>query len=57
VKGSVYEEWAHVFDKFPKYHMNILLGDYKAKVDRKYIFKPTTGKESLKKLAVMMELQ
>jgi hypothetical protein len=36
-----------VFDKFPKYHMKILLGDFNAKVGRKDIFKPTIGNESL----------
>jgi hypothetical protein len=30
-----YEELEHVFDKFPKYHMKILLGDFSAKVGRK----------------------
>jgi hypothetical protein len=28
VKGSLDEELENVFDKFPKYHMNILLGDF-----------------------------
>jgi hypothetical protein len=36
-----------VFDKFPKCHMKILLGDCNAKVGRKDIFKPTIGNESL----------
>jgi hypothetical protein len=36
-----------VFDKFPKYHMKILLGDFNAKVGREDIFKPTIGNESL----------
>jgi hypothetical protein len=40
-----------VFDKFPKYHMNILLGDLNAKVGRQEIFKPTTGNESLYKIS------
>jgi hypothetical protein len=35
VKDSFYEELEHVFDKFPKYHMKILLGDFNAKVGRK----------------------
>jgi hypothetical protein len=30
-----------VFDKFPKYHMKILLGDFNAKVGREEIFKLT----------------
>jgi hypothetical protein len=32
-----------IFDKFPKYHMKILLGDLNAKVGRQDIFKPTIG--------------
>jgi hypothetical protein len=36
-----------VFDKFQKYHMKILLGDFNAKVGREDIFKPTIGNESL----------
>jgi hypothetical protein len=30
VKDSFYEELERVFDKFPKYHMTILLGDFNA---------------------------
>jgi hypothetical protein len=37
----------NVFDKVPKYHMKILLGDFSAKVGREDIFKPTIGNESL----------
>jgi hypothetical protein len=37
----------NVFDKFPTYHMEILLGDSNAKVGREDIFKPKTGNESL----------
>jgi hypothetical protein len=37
----------NVLDKFPKYHIKILLGDFNAKVSREDIFKPTTGNESL----------
>jgi hypothetical protein len=29
-----YEELEHVFDKFSKYHIKILLGDFNAKVAR-----------------------
>jgi hypothetical protein len=47
VKDSFYEELECVFDKFPKYHMKILLGDFNAKVGREDIFKPTIGNESL----------
>jgi hypothetical protein len=47
VKDSFYEELEHVFDKFPEYHMKILLSDFNAKVGREEIFKLTTGNESL----------
>jgi hypothetical protein len=46
VKDSVYEELERVFDKFPKYHMKILLGNFNAKVGREGIFKLTIGNES-----------
>jgi exonuclease III len=47
VKESFYEELERVFDKFPKYHMNILLGDFNAKAGREDIFKPKIQNESL----------
>jgi hypothetical protein len=34
VKDSFYEELAHIFDQFPRYDMNIFLGDFNAKVGR-----------------------
>jgi hypothetical protein len=34
IKDRFYEELEQVFDKFPKYHMKILLGDFNAKVGR-----------------------
>jgi hydroxypyruvate isomerase len=37
MKDSFYEELDHIFDKFPKYHMKILLEDFNAKVDREDI--------------------
>jgi hypothetical protein len=40
-----------MFDKFPKYHMNILLGDFNVRVDMEDIFKPTTGNENLHKIS------
>jgi len=46
-KDSFYVELEQVFDNFPKYHMNIILGDFNANVGRKNIFKPTIGNESL----------
>jgi hypothetical protein len=47
MKDRFCEELEHVFDKFRKCHMKILLGDFNAKVDRENIFKPTIGSESL----------
>jgi hypothetical protein len=47
MKGSFYEELECVFDKFPKYHVNILLGDSSVKVGKEDIFKPTIENESL----------
>jgi hypothetical protein len=41
VKDSLYEELEREFDKFPKYHTKILLGDFNAKVGKEDIFKPT----------------
>jgi hypothetical protein len=51
VKNSFYEELEHVFDKFPKYHTKILLGDFNAKVGRVCFFKPTIGNDSLPKIS------
>jgi exonuclease III len=38
VKDSFYEELECIFDKFPKYHMKILLGDLNAKSRQRGIF-------------------
>jgi hypothetical protein len=43
VKGSFYEEFESVFDKFSKYHMKILLWNLNAKVGRKDIFNRELG--------------
>jgi hypothetical protein len=51
VKVSFYEELERVFDKFPKYHLKILLGDFNAKVGRQDIFKPTIGNESFHEIS------
>jgi exonuclease III len=51
MKESFYEELKRIFDKFPKYHMKILLGDFNAIVCREDIFKPTFGNESLHKIS------
>jgi exonuclease III len=47
VKDSFYEELKCVFDKFYKYHMIILLGDFNAIVGREDISKPTIENENL----------
>jgi hypothetical protein len=47
VKGSFYEELECVFDKFPKHHMKMLLGDINTNVGKEDISKPTIGNESL----------
>jgi hypothetical protein len=51
VKDSFYEELERVFDKFPKYHMKILLGNFSAKVGREDNFKPTIENESLHEIS------
>jgi exonuclease III len=51
VKDSFYEELERVFDKLPKYHVKILLGDFNAKVGREDIFKPTIGNESVHEIS------
>jgi exonuclease III len=57
VKDSFYEELERVFDKFRKYLMKILLGDFNVKVGREDIFKPTIGNDSLHELVMIMELK
>jgi hypothetical protein len=47
VKDSFCDELEGVFNKFPKYHMKIMLGDFNAKVGREDIFKSIIGNESL----------
>jgi hypothetical protein len=48
-KDSFYEELDRVFYPFPKYHMNILFGDFNAKVGGGGIFKPTIENDRLHK--------
>jgi exonuclease III len=50
-KDRFYKELEHVFDKFSKYHMKILLGDFNAKVGREDILKPTIGNYSLHEIS------
>jgi hypothetical protein len=49
--GSCYEELERIFVKFPKYHMEILLGDFSAKVGKEDTFKPTIKNESLHEIS------
>jgi hypothetical protein len=51
VKDSVYDELERVFDKFPEYHMKILLGDSSVKIGREEIFKLTIGNVSLHEIS------
>jgi hypothetical protein len=51
VKDKFYEKLERVFDKFPKYHMKILLGDFNAKVGREGIFKPTIRNRTLHEIS------
>jgi hypothetical protein len=48
LKDSFYEELEHAFDKFPKYHLKILLGAFRAKVG---IFQKTIGNESFHEIS------
>jgi hypothetical protein len=50
MQGSFYEKLEHVFRKFRKYHMKIVLGDVNDKVDMEDIFK-RTGNESLHEIS------
>jgi exonuclease III len=50
VKES-FKEFENIFDKFPKYHITILLGDFNNKVGREDIFKPTIWNESLHEIS------
>jgi hypothetical protein len=45
IKDSFCEELQRVFDKLPKYHTKILLGDFSTKVGREDIFKLQIGNE------------
>jgi exonuclease III len=56
MKDSFYDKLERIFDKFPKYHIKILLGDFNAKVSKEDIPKPTIWNESLHELVMLMEL-
>jgi hypothetical protein len=45
------KNWNECLNKFHKYHIKTLLGDFNTKVGREDIFKPTTGNESLHEIS------
>jgi hypothetical protein len=51
VNDGFHEELTCMFEKFPKYHLKVLLGEFNAKVDREGIFKSTTENERLHKIS------
>jgi hypothetical protein len=55
VKGSFCKELECVFDKFPKYHMNILLGYFIAKVGREDILNQQLEMKVYTKLVMELE--
>jgi hypothetical protein len=54
MKDSIYKEPECVCDKFLKYHIRILLGDFNAKVGEEDIFKQL-GMTVCMKLVMIME--
>ena len=46
-----------VFYHFPKYHMNIPLGNFNAKVGRENIFKPKKGNASYMRIVMIIVLE
>jgi hypothetical protein len=50
MKDRFYNELEHIYDKFPKHYMTILL-DFNVKVGREDIFKPPIGNESLHEIS------
>jgi hypothetical protein len=57
VKDSFYEELDCIFNKFPKYHVKILLRDFNAKVNREDILNGQLGMKVYMKLIMIMELE
>jgi hypothetical protein len=51
IMDRLHDELEQVFDKFPMYHIKILLGDFNAKVGREDILKSTIGNESLHEIS------
>jgi hypothetical protein len=55
IMDRFYEELEQVFDKFPRYHMKILLGDFNAKVAGKTFSGQLLGMRVYMKLVMKME--
>jgi hypothetical protein len=51
MKGSFCEEVEYAFNKFPKYHIKILLGDFNANIGKGDIFKQIIGNESFHEIS------
>jgi exonuclease III len=56
VKDSFFEELERVFDKFLKYHMKILLGDFNTRVGREDFLNRQLGMKLYTKLVIIVEL-
>jgi hypothetical protein len=57
LKDSFYEELEHIFGKFPKCRMNILLEEFIAKVGRKTFLNQQLGMKVYMKLVMTMALE
>jgi hypothetical protein len=57
VKDSFYEELECIFNKIPKYHMKILLGDFSAKEAEKTFLNQQLRMKVYTKLVMIMELE
>jgi hypothetical protein len=57
VKDSFYEELEHIFNKFPIYDMQMLLGGFNAKVGREDTLIRQLGMNVYTKLLMIMELE
>jgi hypothetical protein len=57
VIDSFYDELECVFNKFPKYNMKILLGNFSAKVGREDILNRQFGMKVYTKFVMMMEIE
>jgi hypothetical protein len=51
MKATFYDEIERVFGKYPEYHLQILLREFNAKIDREDIFIPTNGNDNLQEIS------